>query len=571
MGQTVGVFWALRDRCFLSPDQMCRLFLMSEDATSDLERGRGSFRRNAWREAHRLLSSAAQVSSLSGADLELLAMSAYLTGHDDDFARALNTAYHAYLGINDCVGAARSAFWLGFRLAGRGEVGPATGWLGRAQRLLEKEKVDCVEQGYLMLCAAMQNMETGDTIAAQKAAAATADVGVRFGDHDLVAYARHVQGRAMMQGGQVEDGLALLDEVMVAVAAGELTPLFTGLIYCSVIAGCDRVFALGRARQWTHALAEWCEEQEDIAAFTSSCLVHRAAIMRLDGAWPQAIRETQRVYDRFARGVDQESPAEALYLQADLRRLRGEFSAADDAYRRASQLGRDPQPGLALLRLAQGRSEVAVASIHRAVCGSADPLQRGRLLPAYVEILLTTADLDRARATCSELEEIAASFRSGPLRAMAAQARGAIQLAEGDAPSALRELRHAFEEWQELRAPYEQALVRVLIALACRSLRDDEGAALELDAARIAFEELGAKPDIARIDALDAKGSQVLTRREHEVLRLIADGRTNKSVAIELGLSERTVDRHVSNIFDKLGVTSRTAAAACAYKRNLLL
>jgi DNA-binding CsgD family transcriptional regulator len=547
---------------------------MNTQVTNDLERGRKSYGRKAWSESYRLLSRAERDAPLAGGDLELLAMSAFLTGHDGDFVRVFEKAHHAYLAADDCVGAARSAFWLGFRLAGKGEIGPATGWLGRARRLLEQEQVDCVEQGYLRLPAAIQGIVAGDTKAAQTAAAAAAEFGVRFGDRDLVAFARHVQGRAMMQDGRVEAGLALLDEVMVAVAAEELSPLFTGLIYCSVIAGCNQVYALGRARQWTHALARWCGEQEDIAAFTASCLVHRAEVMRLDGAWPQALREAQRAFDRFHSGSGQEPPSAALYLQADMHRLRGQFAAADETYRRASQFGRDPQPGLALLRLAQGRTDVATASIRRAISASTGVLQRAKLLPAYVEILLTAGDLEEAGTACSELQQIAIAFKSGPLSAAAAQARGAVLLADGDAPSALRALRHAFEEWQELGAPYELARTRILVGLACRAVGDDEGAALELDAARSVFEGLGAVPDIARMDALDplsdANRPAGLTRREREVLKLVAEGKTNKSVAAELGLSERTVDRHVSNIFDKLGVPSRTAATACAYRRKLL-
>jgi ATP/maltotriose-dependent transcriptional regulator MalT len=284
--------------------------------------------------------------------------------------------------------------------------------------------------------------------------------------------------------------------------------------------------------------------------------------------------EAHRACERFSQGLDRNPPAAAFYRRAELHRLRGELEAADEAYRTASRLGREPQPGLALLRLAQGRTDAASAAIRRLVSATTDPLQRAKLLPAHVEIMLAVGDLDEARSACRALEEIAATFDTEVLRALAAQARGAVEVAERDAQAALGALRRAFELWQRVEAPYEAARVRVLMALACRSLGDDEAGDLELGAARAVFERLGAAQDVARVDSLRNRSTSThrppLTRRELQVLRLVAAGKTNKAIAAELFLSERTIDRHVSNIFRKLNVPSRAAATAHAYDRNLL-
>jgi DNA-binding CsgD family transcriptional regulator len=540
---------------------------------AELERGREHYGRRAWADAYRSVSAADQATRLEGEDLELLAMAAYLVGRDDDYLTALDRAHQAHLNAGKGLRAIRCAFWLGLRFLFRGETGRATGWFGRAQRLLEHEQHECAERGYLLFPIMEQQLAAGDLEAAYATAAEAAAIGERCGDADLIACTRLDQGRIRIQQGEIEKGLALLDEVMVAVTAGELSSLVTGLMYCAVIETCQEVYAFGRAREWTAALAEWCEEQPEMVAFTGVCRVHRAEIMQLRGAWQEAIEEAQRARER-AEGVSRQATAAALYQQAEVHRLRGAFAAAEEAYRSASQWGLEPQPGLALLRLAQGRTEAAAAAIRRAVSATGDPLQRTKLLPAHIEIALTAADVQDAHTACRELEEIAASFETAVLGAMAAHARGAVQLAEGDAHAALGSLRRAFAVWQQVEAPYAAARVRVLIGLACRSLGDDEGGGLELDAARAVFEQLGAAPDLARIDSLIRGAPQDrpcgLTPRELQVLRLVAAGKTNKAIAAELFLSEKTVDRHVSNIFAKLDVPSRAAATAFAYRHKLI-
>jgi ATP/maltotriose-dependent transcriptional regulator MalT len=537
-----------------------------------LAQGRESYRRRAWGDAYQALSLADQASPLGVEDLELLARSAYLTGRDLDFHRFLDRAHRAHQKAGDPVRAARCAFWLGLSRFLRGETAQASGWLARAQRLLEGH--DCVELGYLLLPAAEQYLAEGNGNAAHATAAGVAEIGDRFGDADLIACARHVQGRALIQQGRVQAGLRLLDEAMLAVIAGELSPIMRGLIYCSVIEACQQVFALSRAREWTSALARWCEQQSELVAFAGSCLVYRAEIMLFRGDWPDAMAEACRACERFSLGVDRNPPAAAFYHRAELHRLRGESTAAEEAYRSASRLGCEPQPGLALLRMAQGRTDAACAAIRRVLSAATDRLQRAKLLPGYIEIMLTIGDIQEARNACREFEEIAKAFATDVLQAMAAHARGAVALAEGDARAALGPLRRAFEVWRHVEAPYEAARVRVRIGLACRSLGDDEAGELELGAARAVFERLGAAPELARLDSLGKRGTSAyrhgLTSRELQVLRLIAGGKTNRAIATELFLSERTIDRHVSNILTKLNVPSRAAATAHAYAHKLL-
>jgi DNA-binding NarL/FixJ family response regulator len=311
-------------------------------------------------------------------------------------------------------------------------------------------------------------------------------------------------------------------------------------------------------------------------AFTAACLVHRAEVLRLNGAWREALAEAERASRRDPKR-DPRSTADAFYEMAEIHRLRGDHAQAEDGYRDASRYGREPQPGLALLRLAQGRASIAAAAIRRVVGAAQEPLARAKVLPTYVEIMLAAGEVAAAREAADELERIAARFGTELISATAAQARGEIELADGDAYAALASLRRALGLWQELQAPYAAARVRVSIALACRALGDEDGAALELDAARATFERLEAAPDLAHVDALRARpyvspaaAPGGLTRREIEVLRLVATGRTNRQIASELHLSEKTVDRHLSNIFAKLDVPSRAAATAYAFRHRLL-
>jgi DNA-binding CsgD family transcriptional regulator len=545
------------------------------DASDELERGRESYARGAWVDAYGSLSAADEADPpLEERDLELLATSAYMLGRDDEYVSALERAHHAYLRGGERLRAARCAFWIGINLILRGEIGRATGWFGRARRLVEREGRDCVEQGYLLLALVLQHQAAGDRQAAIAAAADAAAIGERFGDADLFALATHDRGILLIKQGRVVEGLGLLDEAMVAVTAGELSPIVNGFVYCGAITGCQAAYEPRRAHEWTAALTRWCEQQPDMVSFTGTCLVHRAEIMQLHGAWPDALREARRAGERCALAMNEAAAAEALYRQGEVYRLQGELAAAEEAYRDARRRGYEPQPGLALLRLAQGDGDAAAAAIRRVVGETSEPSELVGLLPAQVEIMLAVGDAQAARSACAKLQEIADRWEGRMVGAMVAHARGAVDLAEGNAQGALAALRHAGQAWRELEAPHEAARARVLVGLACAELGDEDTASLELEAAREVFARLGAAPDLVRVDSLirraASRDEHGLTAREVQVLRLVAAGETNKAIAAKLVVSERTVDRHVSNIFTKVGVSSRAAATAYAYEHGVV-
>ncbi|HMI91116.1 MAG TPA: LuxR C-terminal-related transcriptional regulator, partial [Polyangiales bacterium] len=515
---------------------------------------------------------------LAAADLERLAVAAYLLGRDDEYLQGLDRAHQAYQALAEHARAARCAFWLGLRLLFRGEGAQANGWLCRAERLLEHAAADCVERGYLLLPVAQQRLSAGDCESAYDAALRAAAIGERFAEPDLVATAVHLQGRARIEQGKVGEGLSLLDEAMIAVVGHELSPIVTGLIYCSVIEGCHDVHAVDRAHEWTAALGRWCELQPEMIAFTGVCRVHRAELLQLRGDWTQAFDEAQRARERCA-GNNTNAAGAASYQQGEVHRLRGEFAAAELAYGEASRCGWEPQPGLSLLRLAQGRGPAAAAAIRRMLAASARPAERTRLLPACVEIMLALGELPEAERAGSELEQLAERLDTRVVSAHAAYARGAIELALGHAQVAIPLLRSALRCWQEMQAPRQAAQARALLASCYRAFGDEEGAELELAAARSAFEQLGAKPDLVRLEARAAAPQSVrpqsvrphgLTARELEVLRWVSTGQSNKQISTQLFLSEKTIERHLSNIFAKLGVDSRAGATAYAYKHALV-
>jgi DNA-binding CsgD family transcriptional regulator len=542
-------------------------------AAVEVERGRRAYDDRAWGTAYAALSAADDDDPLAAEDLESLAVAAYMLGRVDEFLSTLERAHHGYLGVGASQPAARAAVYLGINLALLGDVGRACGWFARAQRLVEGEETDCAERGFLLLPVALRHEAAGEYALAAQAAREAAAIGERFGDRDLFALGAHVHGNALIRLGRFEEAFRYLDEAMLAATGGELSPIVTGIVYCGAIASCEEAYELRRAHEWTGALARWWEGQPELVAFTGRCLAHRAEILQLQGEWGEALEEARRARERCERVLNRRAAGQAAYQQAEVLRRQGEFAAAEAAYRDANACGREPQPGLALLRLAQGDAGAAAASIRRALAESVQPLERSRLLPACAETMVALGDVEQARRVCRELAEIASDFPSAMLGAIAAYVQGSVELAAGDAEAALLALRRALQVWQELGAPYEAARARVLVAEACRALEDEDTARLELEAARATFEELAAQPDLRRIDALrreEGEDTYGLSGRELEVLRLVAAGRTNREIAATLVLSEHTVARHVQNIFRKLHVSSRTAATAFAFEHDLV-
>jgi DNA-binding CsgD family transcriptional regulator len=542
---------------------------------SELDAGRAAYARRAWEEAYRRLAGALADGDPEPADLERLAQAAYLTGRDADCASAWEGAHRRHLAAGDPERSARCAFWLAWGLALRGEGARAGGWLGRAQGVLAAAGVtDSPVHGYVQLPPAVQAMYGGDARTAFEGFTRAAAVGDRFGEADLMTLGRLGKGQALAMLGDVAGGLALLDEAMVAVTTGETSTHVAGLVYCAVIATCLDSYDLRRAQEWTGELTRWCAAQPDMVPYRGQCLVHRAEILQLHGAWPDAMTEAGRACAQLEDVPGQVATGMAWHELGDLHRLRGEYDDAEAAYTRASRHGRDPQPGLALLRVAQGRADAATAAIRRALAEERSGPHRPRLLAGCVEVLLATGDVTGADAPARELSEMATAVDTPLLTAMALQATGAVLLARAAAREAVGTLRRAWTAWQELGAPYDAARTRVLIGLACRDLDDHETAALELGAASWAFDQLGARPDAERVAELTGRAARAtapcgLTTREIEVLRLVSTGRTNRAIAGDLFLSEKTVARHIANIFTKIDVPTRAAATAYAYQHHL--
>lgn len=538
-----------------------------------VDRGRELYHERSWRAAYDALAEADRESPLDAEDLEILAFCAYLIGKETESGEALTRAHHDYLNRREAECAARAAFWIGFPLMMGGESARGTGWLQRARRVLDDAScTECVIHGYLQMPAGIRLAMKGEMDAALAAFAKAIEIGERFEDRDLVILGRQAQGRALVVSGRVADGIALFDEIMVSVATDSTSPMVIGGVYCSAITACNDIFDFRRAQEWADVLHEWCASEPDIVPHRGECLVRHAELVRLHGAWAEAMEFLTHASTWLADPPNQPAAGAAFYEQGELHRLRGDFAAAEDNYRKANQRGRRPQPGLALMRLAQGRVDDAVGSIRQTVAETRNRAPRAMALMAAVEILLAANDVTGAREAADELSRSAAALPAPFLQAAAAHASGAVRLAEGDARSAIDLLRDALGGSQALGAPYEAARVRVMMALAHRSLGDNDTASMELEAARDTFASLGATTDLARVAELSAapeKRDDVLTGRELQVLRLIATGKTNRAIATSLGISEKTVARHVSNIFLKLDLSSRAAATAYVYEHNL--
>jgi ATP/maltotriose-dependent transcriptional regulator MalT len=542
--------------------------------TQYLDEGREAFERRTWRAASSLLADVHDKAPLGLNDLELLAQAAYLCGEDAASEKAWTEANRRGVAQGDWARAARCGFWLGVTLQARGERAQAGGWFARAQRVLEEHDHDCVERGWLLVAAGLKFHHERNYEASQSAWEKAIDVGTRFHDIDLVTTARQGLGRILIKQGAIAEGSPMLDEAMVTVLADEVSPIPAGIIYCSVIEACQEILDIARAQEYTEALSRWVDAQPDLVPYRGRCQIHRSEILTLGGKWPDAALEITQACERLA---DPRQPqlGMALYQQAEIHRLRGEFDAAEEAYREANENGYVLQPGAALLKLAQGQIDAAVASIARAFEATSKEVTRCRVLPVYIEIMLAAENVEAAAGTSDELAEIAETLNSSLLRGMERRCRGSVLLAQGDANGALRVLDEAWEHLSQLGAPYEVARLRQTIGLASRAAGDDHTAADQFQRARRTFVELGARSDLETLDELigsagTKEAPSGLSPREVEVLVLVARGRSNREIASELVISERTVARHLSNIFAKLEVPSRTAASAFAFENHLV-
>ncbi|GAA2146628.1 LuxR C-terminal-related transcriptional regulator [Nocardioides koreensis] len=534
-------------------------------------RAREAFDKQAWRRAYDELSAAAVVEPLEVDDLERLASAAYLAGLSEASRSAWISAHETCAHVGDVARAVRCAFWLAFALLNGGDLARGGGWVDRAQRLLDDRKIDCVERGYLRYAAGLRAAFSGEARAGYEAFHAAAEIGVLFRDPELAALARIGEGRCLIWFDRVDEGVALLDEAMVAIEAHDVSAIAIGDAYCTAIEGCTEVFDVRRAHTWTAALSRWVDGQPELMLYRGQCLIHRAEMLYLRGDWDAAADQLEEAYRRLADPVGQRRGA-AAYLKGDLHRLRGQDRAAEAEFQLASELGRDPQPGLALLRLATGKVEAAAASIRRAYHEAGDPVSRARLAAGYVEITLASGDVAAARSAADELGAVAGLLERPLPTALHLQVLGAVLLAEDQPEPALSALRRALAGWRELDAAYEAARTRMLIAAACRAVGDDDGAEMELAGAIPVFDRLNAVRDGAAARAglhLAARPSSGLTSREEEVLAHIAKGLTNRQIAERLVVSEKTVATHVGHILTKLGLPSRAAATAYAYEHGL--
>jgi ATP/maltotriose-dependent transcriptional regulator MalT len=552
------------------------------NALETLRKGRGAYALRRWAEAYAHLSAADLAAPLGVDDLERLATAAFLTGRDEVHGELWVRAHQRCLRANDVVRAARFAFWIVLDLILKEEFARAGGWLARARHLLDDAHRDCPECGLLLVLDARIALGQGRGASAVESATRAVALAERFDDPELRVFALLIDAQVRAELGNATEAAALFDEAMVAVTIGEASPIAVGVVYCAVISTCRQLFDVRRAREWTAALTRWCAREPELVPFRGQCLVHRVEVIRLAGAWVEAIAEAERacVWMTSAAGrlaSQEQAPSSftypigaAFYELAEAQRLRGDLGDAEESYRQASLHGVSPEPGLALLRLAQGKPKAAEAAVHRLLEQRQSTRARAATLAACVEIALAVHDVPRARAATEELVTIAARLGATFLHALAAQATGEVLLADGEARGSVAPLREAWTMWQELDAPYHAARVRVQLGLACRALGDDDAAALELDSARRVFERLEARPDLARVDALARRGARGLTQREVEVIGLVARGESNRAIARVLAISERTVDRHVSNILMKLALPSRSAATGYAYEHDLV-
>lgn len=543
---------------------------MSQRPLEPIQAARDAYRQGAWADATDLFVRADAECELGIDDLDALVWAAGIAARDREMLAALERLYAHHAARDDHEQCARAAFWCGLRNMLIGEAVLGSGWLQRAARHAEHTSPDCIQRGYLLLPQIFMLRRKGDYEAAIDLAEQAIGIGENGSEPDLIALACSIKGGTLFRLARIDEGYVPIDEAMLLASSRRLSPLVSGIVYCEIVASCCRVHEMVRAREWTAILTDWCRRNPQARAFSGVCQVHRAEVLQLEGNWSEAFAEAERAGRGLTGTAERTALANAAYRRGEILRLRGAFEKSDAEYRLAEEIGLDPQPGLALLRLAQDRRGEAVAAIRRALETADDLARKAVLLPAAIEIFIACGDLDAAERRCGEMSDIAERFGTEILARVADQGCGSLALARrefGDAVAALSRVRRY---WSEFGAPYLVARLRVDIARSYAGLGDWESAEREFEAAAGIFQELGAGPDVARIHELrtgsKATGANDLTARERQVLALVADGGTNREVAEQLGLSVKTVNRHVENIFDKLGVSSRAAAVAKALK-----
>lgn len=520
---------------------------------------RAAYDAQRWASAFELFE---QAPNLAADDLERYAVAANMLGRMDDYYAIRERLYQLMLDIGEAAGAAEAALWIAGQHLANGEVGPGSGWLARAARVLEETDGDSAAGGFLSVAQAFGPAATGDMDTAVEMTRAGTEVCRRHGRDDLVALALHQEGLFLIDAGRTDEGLARLDEAMVTLGAGAVSPLVTGIVYCGTITGCWSAYELRRAQEWTTAMSAWCDAQPELGNFTAECKVRRAELKQLHGAWAEALDE---LADVSPAGVDAWAAGAAACVRGNLARLQGRYDDAAEHFGEAARLSYDPQPGLALLRLARGAVQAAAAMVRRGLAEVSEVPRRVELLAAAVEILVAAGEHAEAAAAVDELAALTETHPTPIVRALLADAQAVLHLAQDEPGRALPHARAGLRHWVTTAAPYQEARAHARIAEACQALGDTDSARHETSLAAATFRSLGAAPDLARL-----RSDDVLTPRELDVLRLVATGATNRSIAGRLVLSERTVDRHVSNIFTKLGVSSRASATAYAYERGLL-
>lgn len=544
------------------------------DAASAVARARAAHRGLRWDDACAEFLAVDSLGELAVEDLERLAECAQLSGRHDAAVSALDRAFALRIRDGDLDAASTDAFWLWQAFLLDGETARANGWLARLREVADRNGI---EPGWLLVATAYGCVATGRFDDARALLAPARAQGRERADADMDAFATMLIGRAWLNAGATQAGLERLDEAMLRVAAGETSPRTTASLFCASIANAEReAHDLARGQEWERALEAWMSTLPVptlSGPFLANCRVYRAVLLRRRGEWIAARRELVTALDELTGGHGARLAGHACYELGETLRLLGEHAEAESAYRRASSLGAATQPGLGLMRLAQGDAQTAAAGVRRALGETERPQDRCSLLPAYVTIMIAAGEPAEAGAAVDELGRCADVFGTTLVRVEHARAMGEVALADDRASDALAPLRRAAAGWRELAAPYETAATAVLLAAACRAVGDEEGAQFELEAATATFAQLGAASDLARARALLPGSAGLLARgltgREAEVLQLLAEGRTNHMIATELLLSERTVQRHVSNIFAKLGVGSRTQAAIFAIEHDL--